>query len=565
MASSKDKSDSAAAATEASEDTVATKAPKPIGRLGIGSSSILQILLVFASVFLINYLSCGRSKQFDLTPRGDHSLSEKTGKFLTSSMVKERKSPIKVIAIMHPRQFAHYEDNVIQRLRNVLEEYRRQSNNMIEIEFVNPIVNASRIEELSSAYNLTFSKSLVLVDARRGQDEAIPKAELDTVRLNLSKAQLKALTPDAIAKLKEKAFRIQELATNVRQIPADSLFFSEFNRIYEKHFIASWRDEATLTTAMINAIEGKPRTIYLLEDKCQFESKQGGKAPWQNAAQLLALDNIHLKRIRIAGIKRIPDDADGIALIAPTIDFTEDELKIFDEYWGRNGASVFITLDPTKKLRNLQLKLREYGITPRFDRIVRVDEQNTLTDVQATFTHGSKVNGSLAGKTSIFDGSSTSLEVAEGDHRLEGRRIMPFPLLEAESSWWGETKFGEGTPTYDRRTDHRGRLCLGAAVTRGTTNDETKAHLISRMVVLGNTDFMSPKNIREEQTNYVSQVGNWLVGREELIGIGAQNIIAHKKMTILPAHKSFLDKIFLLFIPLFTLAIMLLVWNVRRS
>jgi len=111
----------------------------------------------------------------------------------------------------------------------------------------------------------------------------------------------------------------------------------------------------------------------LLEDKCEFDSDKGGSPLWQQAAQIFALENIYLKRIRVSQISKIPDDADGLALIAPTIDFTESELAVFSEYWNRESSSIFITLTPNKPLPNLTLKLREYGITPRFDTIVTVN------------------------------------------------------------------------------------------------------------------------------------------------------------------------------------------------
>jgi len=136
--------------------------------------------------------------------------------------------------------------------------------------------------------------------------------------------------------------------------------------------------------------------------------------------------------------------------------------------------------------------------------------------------------------------------------------------MKAEKIWWGESKFGTETPTFDQREDHAGDVDIAAAVTRGLFNDEAKKHIASKMVVIGNSDFLATRNIREEQAQYVSQIGNWLVGREELIGISSQSV-NHRRITILNAHKSFLDKIFIFFIPAFMLAIMIFVWNIRRS
>jgi len=560
-----DTSSDRSASEEHKEESLSDVIIKPIKRLGIGSSVVIQIILLCFTVIAVNYISCGKNKQFDLTTKNDFSLSERTINYLSKSDIQSGKQNIKIIAVLNEGEFFQYEEGVILRIRKKLDEYKRKSGGKIEIEYVNPLIDASRLEEISSTYNITIARSQIIIDARPPRDQKISEEDLKSIRLNLSPTEQASLSDEVKQKRRIELYHQSAVAKHVRHFPVRSLIITEYNKLYEKAFITNWKDEDIITTGIVSAIEGNPRTIYLLEDKCEFDSDKGGSPLWQQAAQIFALENIYLKRIRVSQISKIPDDADGLALIAPTIDFTESELAVFSEYWNRESSSIFITLTPNKPLPNLTLKLREYGITPRFDTIVTVNNnKQTLTNVQASFTYGSIANGSLEGQTTIFDGLTTSLEVAAGDHTLEGRNITPFSLMKAEKIWWGESKFGTETPTFDQREDHVGDVDIAAAVTRGLFNDEAKKHIASKMVVIGNSDFLATRNIREEQAQYVSQIGNWLVGREELIGISSQSV-NHRRITILNAHKSFLDKIFIFFIPAFMLAIMIFVWNIRRS
>jgi hypothetical protein len=84
------------------------------------------------------------------------------------------------------------------------------------------------------------------------------------------------------------------------------------------------------------------------------------------------------------------------------------------------------------------------------------------------------------------------------------------------------------------------------------------------MVVIGNTDFLATRKTRPEQADFIKSSVNWLIGREELIGIGPKKLYRHK-MTILPAHNAFITKLVLIFIPAAALLISLIVWNTRRA
>ena len=127
-------------------------------------------------------------------------------------------------------------------------------------------------------------------------------------------------------------------------------------------------------------------------------------------------------------------------------------------------------------------------------------------------------------------------------------------------------------PTFDPREDQgviKGAanatpVHIAAAVVRGLENDDTTTPLTSRMVVVGNTDFLRPENMREEMSYFTNSTINWLIGRESLIGIDPKPVF-RKKITIQSVHKSFIDQLILIYLPVTALLIALVIWNSRRS
>jgi len=85
------------------------------------------------------------------------------------------------------------------------------------------------------------------------------------------------------------------------------------------------------------------------------------------------------------------------------------------------------------------------------------------------------------------------------------------------------------------------------------------------MVVIGNTQFLKPTNMRSELTHFVNSSINWLAGREELVGSIGSKPVRPQKITIKEEDKFKIDMTVILIIPAISLFISLLLWWNRRS
>ncbi|MBT7958908.1 MAG: hypothetical protein HN759_06190 [Akkermansiaceae bacterium] len=521
---------------------------RPVERVGRSINLCIQLVCFVIVVVAANYLSCARHQRYDLTERHDFTLSDTTEQYLESDVIQKREAPLKIIAVMR-RASPHY-----TRIFNLLEEYQRKGGSKIKLEIIDPIRQTDRTLEIENTYKRPYSEDMIIVDGRPSEPN---KSKTNNEGNDLTSAKSKS-TQIAVNAQPDKNTS-KKLSAHVRMQYVSNLYLQD-----KRGQILAWQDEDIITSSIIGAIEGIPRRIYFAADKAILEANKGESPPWKNLAQLLWQQNILLEPLRIAQIESIPKDGEGFALIGPQYDLTKKEIEVLSEYWNRNKSSLLITLDPQVDIPNLKVFLRTNGITPLKNRIMTVKDGQAISNVQTLFTRGSGVTESLGGKTTIFEGSSSSLEINENDNSLINRRIRPFSLIQAIDGYWGETRFQRDEIKYNQEEDTASPLHLAGAVVKGKANSDETADLVTKMVVISNTDFLATRKTRPEQADFVKSSVNWLIGREDLIGIGPKKLHRYK-ITLLDAHDAFISQVVLVFLPLASLLTAMIVWNIRRS
>ena len=512
---------------------------RPVKRVGRSIHLTVQVICFLIVIIATNYLSCARHQRFDLTEKQSFTLSDTTKQYLHSDTVQKRETPLKIIAVMR-RTSPHY-----SRVFNLLEEYERVSRSKIELELVDPIRQTDRTLEIENTYKQPYTEDMILVDARPITPDA---AETNTPESTPNTSTTQPASP-----------KKENLNAHIRTHRISNLFLQD-----QQGNITAWQDEDIITSSIIGAIEGQPRRIYFAADKIDLEASQGGDPSWQNLFNLLWQQNVVLTPLRLVETTSIPKDAEGFALIGPQYDLSAQETKVLKEYWDRPKSALLITLDPQANLPQLRTFLREYGITPQKDRIMTVKDGQTISNVQALFTRGAEITQALGGKSTIFEGSTSSLEVMENDTSLLNRRVQPLSLIQAVDGYWGETKFQNADISYNEAEDNGAPLYLAAAVIRGNATSDETVNLVSKMVVIANNDFLSSQKTRPEQSDFMKSSVNWLIGREDLIGIGPKKLHRHK-ITLLDSHDSFISQIILIFLPIASLLTAMILWNMRRS
>ncbi len=506
--------------------------PQPVKKLGLGVRAVLQIVFAILSLVFIYYLAFTYQTRKDLSERSDFTVSEATENLLRSSGVMDREEPIKIIAALR-KSSPHY-----SRLRPVVEEYERLSKGKVKLEYLDPIRDKDRAFEIQNNYgdllaDKLFEDDIFIIDARKG-------ASANSVEAT------------------------EDVTSHLRYLPASSMVISRTD-INNQRRIVGYQDEDLLSSMLQSAIEGKPRIMYLVEDKSDLEVTAAG-SPLQVISEALQKQNIYLLPLKISQVDRIPENAEGLVIVAPEYDFEPKEIEVLESYWKRPSSAIIAYLNPTTRPVNLKAFLRKNGVTPRDDRIIRTRNGRTENQVLATFTVGAGlgVNGSLEMKSVPFEGRVGSLEVREGAEDLVANRIQAYSLIETAPDFWGETDYKKANPKYDDDSDYSGPLSIGAAVIRGNANSDNTAPNISKMIILSTSDFLDPARLGNEQLDFVKNSTYWLLGREELMGIGPRSL-QRRKLNLIKDDIKFLSNIVLFFIPVGLFLVAMFVWNIRRA
>lgn len=506
-------------------------------RFGIGFMSILQIVLVLAAVVFANYLASQNRLRTDLSRTADYTLSSSTENFLKSDAIAKRERPVKMTMVFRratPFPF-------IDRVRALADEYTRISGQQIELEIIDPLRSPDRTQQFAATYNLTLVRDLILIDARPDEDTPIiTEMETGTPALNshitLALAEeMLTYTVDDSGQRRPDAFRGEDL----------------------------------ITARLVEAVEGKPRNLLFLADKSRIDS-DGENSPWSNLAATLRFQNIRLIQTNLSSLSEIPTEVEGLAIIAPKYDFTDEEIAKLNAYWNSPKAAILILLEANSCPPKLRSFLRSKGVTPRRDRIISMTEGRVVTTARGNFSQGIPFLKDLAGQAAVFEGASSSLEVREGASDLSMEKISPVPLITVLPNFWGEADFGKNTDgakegeTFDKIRDTAPPLHIAAAVTRGAANDDRFAADTSRMIVLSTTDFLDPDRQRAENIDFLSSASNWLVHRESLTGLSPRPIGVYM-LPLLDAQVSFINRLNLFFAPFSFLLLGGLVFSARRS
>jgi len=518
------------------------KPAKPIRRFGVGLMTVIQVSCLGALLVAVNYLTNEHRVTKDLSGDAAFTLSHSTLSYLNSSALQERKDPVTLLIAFRSSS------PLYDRLRALGEEYSRLSKGKIKLELLDPVrsLDASqrKIAEYGSVFKTTyqgrsvFTHDLIVVDARTAEEKALPPGK----SRNDANAHIRFIESEALMQ-----FSADE--SGVRKP-------------------AAYLAESAITTALLKSVEGIPRKLYFLADKSSLPEGREG-TPWGNFEQVMESRNLQPERINMTGLDKIPDDAAAVAIARPTYDFTPQEIAVLGDYWNRPQSAILLTVSAEETPPHLRAFLRNVGVTPRHDRVVTAKGKDISTVVVGQFAAGMPYTRDFIDQPFVLEGSTCSLEVRDKDAEdLNVHKIMPLSLVEAgeatNNNVWGESDYGKGTPAFDPQSDTKAPLSVAAAVIRGAANNDAYANQVSRMVVIGNTDFLDPNSFSSVHRDFLASSMDWMIGREKMQGIGPRSFGTYK-LPLLDSQVTFINRVNLMLFPGLALLIGAMVWSSRRA
>jgi ABC-type uncharacterized transport system involved in gliding motility auxiliary subunit len=443
--------------------------PQKIHRVRIGVNVLVQVTLLLFLAIMANYLGFEHYKRWDLSRDKKYALSDKTKRFLETI-------PGKVRATV----FFSPNNPIGQDVRALLTEYQYSGKGKMDVEHIDPERNLSRAKELFDKYKVVSDESLVILDYD-GRNKTVKASEM-------------------------------------AEVDQGNPMFGEPPKI------TAFKGEQAITSAMIDLVEGKKNVLgYVLGHK---EPPLSEGSPITLVKTVIENENIKFQELNLFEVSEIPADLKTIFINGPQYDFSDREMKLLRDFWEKQGRIVLL-IDPSAKTPKLHALLNELGVKVNDDRLMAmvktgIQEMARVRDVIGRFLPDSPITKRLADVRGIFVGGTSSLTLEQDRVRAANVRLQP--LIQAEKGYWAETDYNstdEEKLQADPMQNPDTPLVIGVSIEKGGSADERVQANSSRMVVVSNATFAQDNAITQDQQalDFVSGSVNWLLSREQMIGI----------------------------------------------
>src|SRR5206468_1421926 len=236
-------------------------------------------------------------------------------------------------------------------------------------------------------------------------------------------------------------------------------------------------------------------------------------------------ENIKFQELNLLDLDAIPADVKAVLIVGPQYDFSDREMKLLRDFWDKQGR-ILLLLDPAAKTPKLRGFLNELGVKVNDDRLMvflrtGIEELALTRDVQARFVGDSPATKRLGDVRALFLGGTSSLTL-EPD-RVRAANIRVEPLIQAEKGYFAEKDYNtDDQAKFQTDAKKAGASpTIGASIEKGGSADKRVQVNSSRLVVVSNATFVQDNAVTQDQQalDFVSGSVNWLLSREQLIGI----------------------------------------------
>ncbi|MBV9007784.1 MAG: GldG family protein [Verrucomicrobia bacterium] len=510
-------------------ETVAEPArPKGIHRFQIGLNVVVQIALLLILAAMVNYLGFEHYRRWDFSRDHKYALSDKT-----KQVLKSLKSKLRITVFFSPNT------PISADVQSLLTEYQYAAKGKLDVEHIDPERNLSRAKELFDKYKVVSDENLLVLDYE-GRNKTVKASEM-------------------------------------ADVDQSGMGMGDGPRV------TAFKGEQAITSAIIDLSEARKNTIgYVVGHKepplgsekpptpmMQQQEQEG--SPISVLKTFIENENVKLEELNLFNVDAVPADVKTVIIVGPQYDFSDREMQLLRAFWNKQGR-ILLLLDPAAKTPRLDAFLNELGVRVNDDRLMAmvrtgIEEMARVRDVIGRFLPDSPITKKLADVRAPFFGGTCSLTLEPDRVRAAGIQLQP--LVQAEKGYWGEVDYNSDDPAklqFDPKRDHGPPLNIAVSIEKGGSGDERVQANSSRIVVVSNALFVQDQALTQDQQalDFVSASINWLMSREQLIGI-APKVPKTLTFALDPNALRNLRWIVLILMPLIPALIGSAVWWKRRA
>ena len=437
-----------------------------------GAMALACILAVMA-----NYLSSRYYRRWNISRAGYFTLSDKTKKLLSGL-----EGDVAVVSCFeHNHEF-------FQDIKALLREYEYFAESVPALRFnldvLDPSRDLVRVRRLKEKYGLTASNLVVF--------------EYDGRRRYVEEARIIDY---------QRVVKLRELLAGEPSV--------ERRRV-------GFRGEQAFSSAIHSIVQESRPVVYWAtghgERQLDDFSRQSG---YSSIARSIRRDNVELRKLVLAQLQYVPADCAALLIAGPRRKFSVPELELLSEYLQGDGRILlFIDAGTDAGLDGL---VERWGV--KLGHGVVLGPSMTGRDLLVTEYGSHDITRPLRNVVTMFfepratepvDGVSSS-----EDSSADRPRVTV--LAANTEGYWEEMDPGESPARFDPDTDRRGPIAIAVAVEKGPVKDVALEIKPTRMVVVGDSDFVSNGALATGvggNEDFFMGALNWLLERDELLGIG---------------------------------------------
>ncbi len=473
----------------------------------LGLNAGTAVLLTVILLVMVNYLSYRHYRRWDVSRTRYYALSEKTLLLLNSVT-----NPLNVTV------FFQANADLYNDIKNLLQEYE-YSCPRLRVEWVDPDRDLARTEELSARYQVKDSNVVVFEHDGRSR----------------------FVTAEEIA-------RYDYAPLQSGQPPVQTAFSGE---------------RAFSSAIQAVTIADKP-VVYFLQGHGEGNPKDPDKhRGYSKIAQEIERDTIDVKLLQLGNDLGIPKDCDALILAGPEKEYSLAEMDLLSAYLESNGR-LLVMLDAGADA-GLDLLLEDWGVEVGNNLVV--DPTKTLTgrgDLFVTTYYEHPITKNMEGITSVFylPRSIRPLVYENGADPADRPHVTV--LAASSENGWAETNLEDPNARFDAGEDTTGPAPIALAVEKGPVPGIDVKIKPTRLLVLGDSDFVANKGVIGGNVQFFMNGLNWLLERSEQIGI-APKPVERSRLLITRAQKQAIFWITVGVLPGAVALLGALVWLRRRG
>ena len=460
------------------------------------------LILATAIVLMVNYLSYRHYHRTDWSRTQRYALSPKT-----TALLESLSEPVNVTVFFQPGNVL-YED-----IHNLLREYQFHSPRL-NIQWVNPDRDLALTEEMAVRYQVTEPNVVVFEQGER----------TDYVR------------KDEIA--------VIDSSSGVDRI-------------------TSLRGEQAFSSAIQGVVQEETPIIYFLtghgeRDIDSFDRRTG----YSGIRQMIERDNIEIRKLELSIDRQIPADCAVLIVAGPAQSMSETEVDMIAD-WLRHSGRLMLLADAGRTSGTEPLLL-DWGV--HIDNRLVIDVEKTLTGLDVAFYPNTKHPSTreLGAVRAFFHRPCMVEPHSTGSHAADRPQVTPLAVSSKKS--WLESRPSQSPARYEAGSGDRiGPISMAVAVEKGATPGLLDMQIRpSRMIVFGDSGFVSNGGLTGGDASLFMSTLNWLVDREQLMVI-APRAVDDTRLKLTREDTGLLFWVIVGGIPAGTAFIGLILWLCRRK